>query len=116
MVLSVACAVTCACVLASCGEGKTDDRDDNNDSTVQTPPEQEKPMEGLQFYLNTDGESYRVMGSPLSADKEAVIIPATYNGKSVTVIGESAFSRHAMKSITLPKSIVTIEQSAFYEC
>lgn len=115
-VISVACAVTCAFGLASCGDGQTSGRDDNEDSTVQTPPEQEKPMEGLLFYLNADGESYRVKGSPLSADKEAVTVPATYNGKPVTVIGDSAFSRHAMKSISLPKSIVTIEESAFYEC
>ncbi|HEX7260769.1 MAG TPA: leucine-rich repeat protein, partial [Luteolibacter sp.] len=45
---------------------------------------------------------------------EQVEIPATINGKPVTVIGGSAFRvRRTVASVTIPSSVTTIEEEAF---
>ena len=47
----------------------------------------------------------------------SVSIPATYNGKPVTVIAEKAFYNATMlEEIFIPESITTIGNSAFYGC
>ena len=46
-----------------------------------------------------------------------VTIPATIESKPVTVIGASAFEDfRCVKKITIPASVVTIEDKAFYNC
>ena len=46
----------------------------------------------------------------------AVNIPATYNGQPVTVIGEGAFSKTDIISVTIPASVTSIEGWAFQDC
>jgi len=47
----------------------------------------------------------------------AVVIPDTINGYPVTAIGAEAFSQCSkMTSVTIPKSVVDIEDFAFYYC
>ena len=46
--------------------------------------------EGLVYKLNDDGESYTVLGLGECTDTN-IIIPATYEGKPVTTIGNQAF-------------------------
>ena len=73
-----------------------------------------KPSENLTYTLN--GNAYTVTG--IDGDEKVIVIPSTYNGLPVTVIGESAFaySRHNedITSITIPDSVTTIERNAFY--
>ena len=46
-----------------------------------------------------------------------VIIPNNLNGYTVTGIGKNAFSTdYGLKSITIPSSVTSIGDSAFYEC
>ncbi|MDE6029687.1 MAG: leucine-rich repeat protein [Clostridiales bacterium] len=49
-----------------------------------------------------------------------VIVPSSYNGRTVTGIGSYAFCRSgelsAVTSIKLPSTIVTIGEGAFYDC
>ena len=66
----------------------------------------------LDFYLLPDGNYAVSLGNAFMI--EAVVIPAAYNGKAVTtVIGESLAEAPAVKTVTLPDSIVSIGKNAF---
>jgi len=66
----------------------------------------------LSYELNADGESYAVVG--VNTDDTDIIIPDTYNNKSVTVI--SSIYDSDITSIFIPDSITTINEIAFYTC
>ena len=69
--------------------------------------------EFLEFNLN--GGDYTVIGS--DADLASVVIPSTFNSKSVTSIGEGAFSDcENLISITIPDSVTSIGKNAFSGC
>ncbi len=71
----------------------------------------------LLFELNEDGESYSVTGVCDETTEGEIVIPATYNGKPVTSIGESAFSDcKLLDSITIPDSVTSIGDYAFDYC
>ena len=74
-----------------------------------------KGSEGLAFTLNNDEESYSVsLGDCTDTD---VLIPSTYKGLPVTYIADWAFcGSSTMMSITIPNSIVSIGDQAFYDC
>ena len=79
-------------------------------------PMLEPASEGLEFELNDDGNSYKLVGLGTCTDK-FVVIPDTYNGKPVTVIGTDAFDKaNKIKSITIPDSITKICYGAFTYC
>ena len=70
----------------------------------------------LIFELNSDGQSYSVTDCNSTA-RGALVIPATYNDKPVTTIGDSAFSGcNKLTSITIPDSIISVGDKAFYYC
>jgi len=80
----------------------------------------------------TPGLDFEAIGSPATAYRVrkgtvtsgAVVIPATYNGLPVTTIGGTddntasagAFYNSGIDSITIPASVMTIYQYAFYDC
>ena len=72
--------------------------------------------EGLEYKLNKDGKSYSVIGiGDFTADH--LVIPDTYEGKPVTTIGQSAFSKcEFIKSVTIPDSITGMGMWAFSSC
>lgn len=78
----------------------------------------ESPVE-IEYEINADGTAYTVTGltsSPRFSEYD-VVIPAEHDGLPVTAIGESAFTfRGRLRSVTLPDSIVTIENAAFSTC
>lgn len=46
-----------------------------------------------------------------------VVIPSSYEGRSVTMIGENAFAENTnIHTVDLPASVADIEQRAFYRC
>lgn len=70
----------------------------------------------LEFALTSDEKSYIVTGIGTFGGTE-LSIPATYNSKSVTAIGDSAFRDcSAIKSITIPSSVTSIGTTVFYGC
>ncbi len=70
----------------------------------------------LTFALNDDGKSYYVSDCNQDASF-SLAIPSTYNGKSVTGIGEDAFCYcKSLTSITIPDSVKSIGNGAFYDC
>lgn len=71
---------------------------------------------GLQFEAVNGGEAYYVVGIGESSE-ENLEIPATYNGKPITGIGERAFYyQSSIKSITMPASVTYIGSYAFQGC
>ena len=71
---------------------------------------------GLIYILNEDGESYMVSGVGSCTDTE-LVIPATYNGKPVTTIGEWAFCNCTnLTSVIIPDSVTSIGDGAFERC
>ena len=69
----------------------------------------------LEFELLSNG-TYEVVGIGTCADG-AIVIPSTYQGIPVTSIGKSAFiNQKSIYSITIPKSITNIGESAFEGC
>ena len=71
---------------------------------------------GLKYILSSDGTYYIVSGIGSCTDTD-IVIPSTYNGIPVTIIGERAFYNcTGLTSITIPDSITSIENYAFYGC
>ena len=59
--------------------------------TTKVPSEPEKPVgEGLEFAMNQDRKSYRVVSIGECTDKD-LVIPSTYKGYPVTGISAQAF-------------------------
>ena len=70
--------------------------------------------EGLVYMLNLSN-TYDVV--EYTGTDENVIIPAIYNGKSVTKIGHELFRyRNFITSVSLPNSILYIDNGAFMDC
>jgi len=68
------------------------------------------------FLANTDG-SYTFRGNPEWKDYTEITVPATHNGKDVTVIGYNAFKDFKqVTKITLPETITEIQDGAFQGC
>ncbi len=71
--------------------------------------------QGLSYTLLSD-DTYEVSGIGTCTDTD-IVIPATYNGKAVTSIGYGAFAYCSnLTSITIPASVTTIAERAFYSC
>jgi ABC-type spermidine/putrescine transport system permease subunit II len=80
------------------------------------PPE-EPGTPGLDFRLITTGnnkDTYCVYKGTVTGG--SVVIPAAYNGRSVTEIGDEAFSGTILTSITIPTSVMSIGNYAFADC
>lgn len=72
--------------------------------------------QGLEFKLNEDGKSYKLVSIGECKEIE-IVIPKKYNGLPVTTIGKKAFYNcENLTSVEIPKTITTIENSAFYFC
>ena len=62
------------------------------------------------------GETYTVVGVGTYQGTD-IVIPAEYNGKAVTAIGNLAFSGCSdLTSITIPDSVTSIGRFAFGSC
>ena len=70
----------------------------------------------LTFKLNSDGQSYSVIECRWSFSG-SLTIPATYNGKPVTAIGDDAFAHISnLTEVTIPVGVTTIGEGAFGWC
>ena len=73
---------------------------------------------GINYYINTDGETAEVISNSYSGD---VVIPESveYEGVTcrVTSIGNKAFGDcRSLTSVTIGNSVTSIDGSAFQEC
>lgn len=80
--------------------------------------------QGLQYTLINQQTQYKVSKGDMDVETtEELFIPATYNGKPVTIVDTNAFSRNALysppflfKRAYLPDTITEIRNSAFDHC
>ncbi len=95
-------------------------------SPTPEPPYSTPSTEGLVYTLNEDGNSYCCTGIGNCTETE-IVIASNYEGKPVTAIGDMAFIGIDTKtgepnfcatltSITIPNSINSIGEDAFYNC
>ncbi len=97
------CLVFSLCLFAGC---------DNNQGDSSNVDIKEKYSEGLEFTLNDDGKSYSVTGIGTCSDTD-IVIPAVYNERPVTSIGNIAFYNcDGLTSITIPNSVTFIDWGA----
>jgi len=82
---------------------------------VEKKPAGEKATSGLAFTLTFNEDSYSVgRGTETAAN---VVIPVEYNGLPVTEIAAFGFYNYTgLKSITIPDSVINIDNSAFNNC
>ncbi len=85
--------------------------DNSNDDKPQ------QPVKELAYELNSDGQSYKVMGFKEEGFGD-VTIPDTYEGKPVTIIAQNAFVKNATKvrNVVVGKNVEVIETNAFKGC
>ena len=73
--------------------------------------------EGLAYTISDDKTYYSVTGIGDLAEAEAIEIPSTYCGLSVTHILPNAFSNNTfLKSVVIPDSVTHIMSYAFRDC
>ena len=82
--------------------------------------QEEYYSKGLHFMLDSDGESYSVVGIGTASDKD-IVIPSTFKGKPVKSIAQGAFDYseqngmwNRISSVKIPHSIKSIGKYAFY--
>lgn len=89
---------------------KNDDSNNNDNPTIETPPEKTDFI----FELQTD-DTYAI--KKYNGNDSSVIIPKVYNNKLVTNIGVLAFEDcKSITTLTISENITAIESSAFANC
>ena len=92
------------------------DGDDFVDVPFDDVGEGTKGSKGLAYALNADGKTYCVIGIGTCKDTK-LVIPATYLGKPVTVIGTDAFAlNNTITEVVLSDNIQKMEGGAFRKC
>ncbi|MCI7351538.1 MAG: leucine-rich repeat protein [Ruminococcus sp.] len=76
------------------------------------------PASATQIRYNADTEgNFTIKKATLGSGQTSVAIPEKIGGKAVTAIGDYAFGGcSSLTSITIPDSVVSIENQAFYDC
>ncbi|MBR5140208.1 MAG: leucine-rich repeat domain-containing protein, partial [Clostridia bacterium] len=69
------------------------------------------------YELNSDEESYTIVGFNEELGISEVVIPSTYRDLPVTAIGERAFEEcDGILSVVIPDSVIFIDSCAFMDC
>ena len=134
-VLSLACVATASVGLVGCGAGK-DGKDGKDGKSAyeiwlangysgteadfldwlkaDVDMQEQEGTDGLAYYPLPDGTYAVAQGNTIYL--EEIVIPSTYKGKAVTVVEYRAFAGSNLKSITIPDSVTSIGEGAFYYC
>ena len=91
------------------------DKTEKNLGVLEDRSSADENPQGLNFCPLSDGNYAVSVGN--AKYLEEIVIPATYNGKPVTSIGESAFNNcTGLTSVTIPNSVTNIGDYAFWCC
>ncbi len=108
LLFTLICFALCAFAACGIGGGNTPPAGDGNEE----PPAEDTVIFN---YTLKDDDTYEVSGC--EGEAASLVIPATYNDKAVTSIGNSALrDRDRMTSVTLPDSVTSIGNVAFAFC
>lgn len=67
--------------------------------------------------LVVSGDYLKIVGTSLGSEIQELVIPETFNGRSIVTIGASAFENcENLTSVTIPESVSVIEYNAFRNC
>lgn len=90
--------------------------DDNSESSESSSGDEViADSSGLTYHELSDGACAVSIGTQTNATR--IVIPSTYNGKSVSRIYASGFKdAKSLKSVVIPSSVRVIDESAFYGC
>ena len=77
-------------------------------------PAQAQDLQDYDYVTNADGATITITG--YSGPGGVAAIPAAINGLPVTGIGEDAFFEAGVSSVTIPGSVTSIGEEAFYGC
>lgn len=79
----------------------------------------QKPSEGLEFQLSSDGTYYILIGRGTCEDTR-IVVPAKYEGKPVEVIAYEShielFGDEILEEIVIPEGVKKISPKAFHLC
>ena len=95
-------------IACSSEEPTVDEIQTTSSSIVEVSPQPEK----LAYKVNEDGKTCTITGKGTCISSD-IVIPSAIDGYQVTVIGERAFARSAITSVTIPNSVTTIDEYAF---
>lgn len=89
-----------------------------NDGSCITCGELDPAYSKYYNFTTLSGGTYSISINNSTYNKaQKLRIPATYNGKTVTEIGKTAFSSYSsLKSVIIPYTITSIGERAFYDC
>ena len=77
---------------------------------------EEKDTYSFHIAAKANGEQYAILTALNDPDVTDVVVPDTYQGVSVTTIGNEAFEDSDITSVTLPESVTDIGVDAFRTC
>lgn len=116
--IAVASLVACNEKIAtdnSTGNKPTQSSSNGSSSTDSSTENLKTESLGLEYVLNKDNNSYSVVSVGTCQDTD-IVIPSKYEDKPVTVIWANAFNGYtSLKSITIPESVTSIGDDAFYD-
>lgn len=101
VLLSVVLMVACALSVSACAK--------------RSGSKEDAGTQGLNYTLNSDGQSYSVTGIGVALSKD-IVIPSEYNSKPVTGIAKAAFKYGKITSVKLPDTLESIGEEAFASC
>ncbi len=70
-------------------------------------------VEDFEFSLNSDNT---VSVTKYNGSDTDIVIPSLFNGRAVTAIGERAFAKKRLQTVTFPETLTTIHKQAFESC
>ena len=68
------------------------------------------------FTFDKESRTATLTGYKADAEKEAVVIPPSVNGYTITTIGSNAFNKESISTVTIPNTVTTIGENAFSNC
>lgn len=75
-----------------------------------------EPIRTDDYVYSLDGSGNATIISYIGDDIASIVIPSQLDGHTVTRIGEQAFKQLSATSITLPDTLVELQNEAFYFC